>query len=187
MRAERYAGGGRLPTTHWSLVARAGLHDDDAKREALGELLVRYMPALQAHLVYGKQLNADEAEDMLQEFIASRVVEKGLIGRADRELGRFRTFLLTALDRFLVDQLRARSAKKRSPEGCRMVDIGDRAELLESRRQPGDAFEVAWARNVIAEALRRMQEECERSGRPDLWGRRVEVQGCGGAARGSVR
>ena len=96
MRAERYAGGGRLPTTHWSLVARAGLDDNDAKREALGELLVRYLPALQAHLVYGKQLNADEAEDVLQEFIACRVVEKDLIGRADRELGRFRTFLLTA-------------------------------------------------------------------------------------------
>ena len=170
MRAERYAGGGRLPTTHWSLVGRAGLDDAEAKREALGELLVCYMPALQAHLVYGKRFSTHEADDLLQEFIASRVIEKDLLSRADRQFGRFRTFLLTALDRFVIDRIRAETAKKRAPDGRRLVGIGDRAEFVPSERQPSDAFDVAWARNVIAAAMRSMQEECDRSNRPDLWG-----------------
>ncbi len=39
----------RFPTTAWSLVARAGKEDARQRREALGQLLVRYLPALQAH------------------------------------------------------------------------------------------------------------------------------------------
>ena len=65
--AVRRSGDGRLPTTHWSLVARAGFTDNEARRDALGELLTRYLPALRAHLIHSKRLTDDEADDVLQE------------------------------------------------------------------------------------------------------------------------
>ena len=54
----------RFPMTQWSLVAQAGQED---RREALGRLLEQYLPALRAHLVYGKRLPPDRADDLLQE------------------------------------------------------------------------------------------------------------------------
>ncbi len=58
----------RFPTTAWSLVARAGREDSQQRREALGQLLVRYLPALQAHLVYRRRFTPDEADDLIQEL-----------------------------------------------------------------------------------------------------------------------
>jgi hypothetical protein len=47
--------------------------------------------------------------------------------------------------------------------------LGDRAEQL-ADDSSCDAFDLAWARQVIAETTRRMQAECEASGRKDVWG-----------------
>jgi len=159
----------RFPTTAWSLVERAG-HEGQCQREALGQLLARYLPALVAHLVFRRGFHPEVADDMVQEFITGKIVEKDLIARADQELGKFRTFLLTALDRFLVDSIRARQAKKRMPDGGRLVSIGDRADRLQGEAGPSEAFDVAWARGVLEEALGRMQQQCESSGRPEVWG-----------------
>jgi len=162
-------GGGRLPTTHWSLVARAGQDVAEARRQALGELLVRYLPALRAHLVYGKRLSPEDADDLLQDFIAAKILEKELIGRADAHLGKFRTFLLTALDRFLIDHLREITARKRSPGPGGLKALWDLADQLPADPH-GDAFELAWARNVIDQTVHLMRAECESSGRRDVWG-----------------
>ena len=48
-------GCGRFPTTHWSLVGRAGQDATENKRQALGELLNRYLPALRAQSAYHRQ------------------------------------------------------------------------------------------------------------------------------------
>jgi DNA-directed RNA polymerase specialized sigma24 family protein len=162
--------GGRegFPSTHWPLVAQAGLQDAEARREALGQLLVRYLPALQAHLVHRRRLSPDRAEDLVQEFVANKILEKDLIARADRRLGKFRTLLLTALDRFVKNKLRDEHAKKRAPGGA-ILAFDERSEGVPQRRQP-EAFDVAWARGLIAEALRRMQADCEELGRHDVWG-----------------
>lgn len=159
---------GRFPTTHWSLVAQVGLPDADARRDALERLLVRYLPALRAHLLWGKRLPSEEADDLLQDFVAGKIIERGLIGRADAALGKFRTFLLAALDRYAIDRFRQQSAKKRSPDGA-PLEIGERGDLLPAPPS-SDAFDVAWARSVLAEALKRMREECEATGRADVWG-----------------
>jgi DNA-directed RNA polymerase specialized sigma24 family protein len=161
--------GGRFPTTHWSLVARAGHDATEAKRQALGDLLVRYLPALRAHLVHGKRLSPEDADDLLQEFVAAKILDKELIGRADAQLGKFRTFLLTALDRFLIDRFRQQAARKRSPADGGLRALGDMADQLQAN-QRCDAFDLAWARNVIAETVRLMRTECETSNRTDLWG-----------------
>src|SRR4051794_36682601 len=96
----------RFPTTRWSLVARAGESGDAAeaaRREALGVILGRYLPALRAHLL-ARRVPAGWVDDLLQGFIADKVIEYNLLGYADRGRGKFRTFLLTALDRFAANR-----------------------------------------------------------------------------------
>lgn len=158
----------RFPTTAWSLVARAG-NEGETRREALGQLLSRYLPALRAHLVYRRGFQSAVADDMVQEFVAGKIVEKDLIARADQDLGKFRTFLLTALDRFVSNQLRDQRAKKRSPQQS-LVSIGDRQDAVYDEGGPSDVFDVAWARGVIQQALERVRQECAASGREELWG-----------------
>lgn len=160
----------RFPTTAWSLVARAGVAESGANREALGQLLTRYLPAMRAHLVRRKGFRPDVADDLVQEFVAGKIVERGLIARADQKLGKFRTFLLTALDRFVANQIRDQRAKKRSPGEGMLGPMGDYTEAVSPEEGPSEAFDVEWARGVIGEALRQVRAQCEASGRADLWG-----------------
>ena len=160
---------GRFGQTDWSLVGRAGRGGPEGRRQALELLLPRYLPALRAHLMHRRRLSPDAADDLLQEFVASKILEKDLIAHARRNAGKFRTFMLTALDRFALNRLRDEHAKKRSPEHGRVVAMGEHVEQLACEEQPAEAFHAAWAHRVISEALGRMQVQCERSGRADLW------------------
>jgi DNA-directed RNA polymerase specialized sigma24 family protein len=160
----------RFPSTHWSLVAEAGQDDALGKRDAIGRLLVRYMPALRAHLIFGKRLDQDKADDLLQEFIANKILERDLLVQADRQLGKFRTFLLTTLNRFVLNQIRGERARKRTPDAGAYTAGDDWARQLPCRQDPTDVFDIAWARGVIDQAVGQMQAECEKSGRKDIWG-----------------
>ena len=160
----------RASVTDWSLVGRAGRGDAELRRAALEQLLKVYLPALSAHLVHRRGLAPDRADDLLQEFVVNKIVEKDLIGRADRDLGKFRTFLLTALDRFIRNKIRDEKAKKRAPDAGALVEFDDRANWSPTSPGPSAIFDVTWAREVISEAMRRMRSDCETSGRTDLWG-----------------
>jgi RNA polymerase sigma-70 factor (ECF subfamily) len=125
------------------------------------------MPALRAHLIQAKGLTADRADDLVQDFVTAKILERDLIARADQARGKFRTFLLTALDRFLLNRLRDLGAKKRAA-GAAAEPLGERDAKLAAG--PSDAFDVAWARSVLSETLQRMRDHCETSGRMDVWG-----------------
>ena len=172
MREPTYAGPRRFETTHWSLVARAGQGapgDEAAQRRALAELVKRYLTALRVHLIAAKRMDPDRADDLLQAFLAEKVVEQGLVAKARRDRGKFRTFLLTALDRFAVDRVRHERAKKRSAEG--VVPVDEELDAADgSQPAPDEGFDIAWAKALLDEALRRMRQECEASGRRDVWG-----------------
>ncbi len=159
-----------FPSTHWSLVAQAAGNPGWVGGEGLDRLLVRYLPPLRAHLVYRKGIAPDRADDLIQEFVACKVLEKGLIGQADRQLGKFRTFLLTALDRFVANRFRDERAMKRAPRDGRLVAIDENAMAMQGHHDPSDAYDVAWARETIGVALDRMRAECETTGRADVWG-----------------
>lgn len=158
-----------FPTTHWSLVVRAGDEDSQGPRQALAELVVAYLPALQTHLVYRKGLAAEQADDVLQEFVAQKVLEKNLIAHADRALGKFRTFLLTALDRFLYNWLRHQQLGRRVGGRQRVTMDEVDQECLGREETPSEAFDVSWASQIIQGALAQMRTECEASGRRELW------------------
>ena len=159
-----------FPTTRWSSVARAGSDEAEATRAALDRLLGRYLPALKAHLVYQRRMTPDRADDLLQGFVSEKILQKNLIARADRDRGKFRTFMLYALDNYVVSAMRRASAKKRSPAEGATVGLDEHLDHVAADEGPSDVFDVAWARQVLAEVLSRMESECADSGRSDIWG-----------------
>ena len=159
---------GRFPTTHWSQVALAADLDPRVKREALGCLLREYLPAFEAHLRHVLRQPADRADDLLQGFVCDQVVAADLLADADRGRGRFRTFLLTALDRYVARVWRTETAGKRAPAGG-IASVDDCSNLKSAALPASDAFDLAWARQVVTRALEQMRVECQQSGREQLW------------------
>lgn len=159
---------GSFPSTHWSLVARAGADETPAQRQALVEILKRYMPALRLHLIARRRLDEHRADDVLQGFLAGKLIEQGIIERARREKGKFRTFLLTALDRYYVSEFRKENARKRGAQAT--VSIGEDTDVAQTSDPGSEQFDVAWARQLLDQAIERMKVECQASGRGDVWG-----------------
>lgn len=161
----------RFPTTHWTQIFAAAEAESERGQAALQALLVRYQAALEAHLLLKYRIPEDQARDCLQSFIAERILKKSLLQKADAARGRFRTFLLTALDRFYLNAFRDAHAGKRRPSGG-LISL----EEMSGQHHPGsigeenpEPFEVAWALRIMEEALVQMKEQCRSSGRADLW------------------
>lgn len=154
---------GRFPNTRWTLVRSAG---EGLNAHALAELLRLYAPALRAHLRFTIR-DDHRVEDLVQGFLTDKVIEQRLIGYADPARGRFRTFLLTALDRYVIDQIRRTSAQKRSPrDGFHNLD--EHSDSLHASTDQS-VFDRAWATQVVEEVLSAMRQHCEMSDRRDLW------------------
>ena len=160
-----------FPSTHWSLVQRAGEEDSRGAREALSELLPQYLSALRAHLASKYTVGASQIDDLLQGFISDKILERDLLTHADQERGKFRSLLLKSLERYVVSQWRHQTAKKRAAENIVSLDSGSGGEYLASTGQTApSAYDVAWAQEVLGETLDRMKRECEATGRTDVWG-----------------
>ena len=165
-----YAGEhGAFPLTNWSLVGHAATTHEGRKTRALEELVSLYRPALKTHLIARKQIDPNQAEDLLQGFLVSKFVSGQFLPGADQRKGKFRTYVLTALENYMKSAFRQEGAKKRRPEGG-FVSIDDLQVTPADDQQISDAFDSAWARKVIEEVLARMKQECLASGREAYWG-----------------
>ena len=160
-----------FPSTHWSMVAATQQPDEGAAAEALGRLLMRYHGPLTTYITRKFILAEHDAADLFQGFVARVVLDKQLIHKAQRTEGRrFRSYLLTALHRYVVSEHRRFQAATRNPPGgCQSLDeVGpdlDRAMAPDS----STAFDVAWARGVLQQAVDRMKAECGGNGRLEVW------------------
>lgn len=156
-----------FPTTHWSAIAEAVSEDPAGTRPALSGLLSRYRPPILRHL-RRSGLALQDSEDVLHDFVSRKVLQNGLLATADRRRGRFRTLLLTALDRYVIDRHRFRDARTRHPpRAMRPFD-----EHCDTPASPGvsvDPFDLEWAHSVISQALTRMREDSRVAGRDRLW------------------
>jgi DNA-directed RNA polymerase specialized sigma24 family protein len=157
-----------FPATQWSLVARAVDVSPEVKRAALTELLKRYLPAMRSYLVNVRRVDPDRADDLLQGFLTSKVLEQDLIEQASATKGKFRTYLLTSLNNYIVSEVRKETAQKRRPGD--MFSIDSEMEPAGSAPRADRAFDVEWARALLQQVQARMKAECERTDRADVWG-----------------
>src|ERR1051325_8600256 len=97
-------------TTHWSVVLAAGRHDTTRAKAALEKLCQTYWYPLYAY-VRRRGNSPEDAEDLTQAFFA-RLLEKNWLADIEPVGGHFRSFLLTALNRFLANEYdRSQAAK----------------------------------------------------------------------------
>jgi RNA polymerase sigma-70 factor (ECF subfamily) len=152
------------------LVFRARDLDRTLGRHALGEVLTRYRGPLLRHLEWKFQASPEQAEDWLQSFIAHKVLEYGLLQHADQALGRFRTFLLGALDRFVWDEVAKARAQKRAPaEGFAALEAAEAIPAPTTTGGVPDPGDVAWAREVVARAVEQTRRWYESAGNQQTW------------------
>lgn len=158
-----------FPATHWTLVRRAGHDATVSRRVALAELLKMYSRPMTHHVSLKLRVPLEVAEDYAQGFISAHLLDNELIAAADRNKGRFRSYLLTALDRYMLGVLRHDRAKKRRPDGT-MLNVDDAYDAADQgARAPDEQFDQQWAREVIGRAIERMKADCLTSGRGDVW------------------
>lgn len=154
----------RFATTRWSLVRLAGDGGADVDgRDALDRLCRTYRPPVLAYV--RAHYRGEDAEDLTQAFFA-HLLEQQLPGRADRDRGRFRAFLLTSLKNFVAGSL-ARERAQRRGGGTLRVEVDE--HLRDQGHGPEQAFEAEWARTVLREALDALESEADESGRIDLF------------------
>ena len=165
------------------MVARAGHVRSSVRRRTLEALLKQYLPALQSYLMARRRVGRHEADDLLQGFLASKVLEQQILRRADRTRGKFRTFLMTALERYAISEWRKESAASRTPSGGPASPLGELAEDQLPAPEAADLFDVEWAKQAVEVAVGRMRRECRSGGRQDLWGV-FEARVLGPALRG---
>jgi RNA polymerase sigma-70 factor (ECF subfamily) len=161
----------QFPLTRWTFVKFAAQPDHPAQARALADILTEYLPALRAFLMAQFRIDEQQAADLLQTFVLEKVIKGEVLAKAERQRGKFRTFLLNTLSNFIVSEARRSSAQKRSPrEGS--VSLDELAsEGVEFAVDPRSAsFDMIFARQVIQKAVQRMQRQCEESGRADIWG-----------------
>jgi len=159
---------GYFHTTRWSLVRAAATPEPSTP--ALEGLCRAYRAPVLAYVRHlGNSL--EEAEDLTQAFFL-HLLESHLHARAQPEFGRFRTFLLTALRRFLANHHEARITAKRGG-GAKTLDIDTLAPESSpvEADSPERAFQRDWAMSVIRQAMRSLARESERAGKGELFAR----------------
>jgi RNA polymerase sigma-70 factor (ECF subfamily) len=157
-----------FPATHWSVVLAARGGDEADSRRALETLCRAYWYPLYAWL-RRQGHSPHDAQDLTQGFFA-RLLEKHYLDAADREKGRFRSFLLMALKRFLAKEWERDRAKKR---GGGQAAISFDTELAERRYQgegaeylaPDRIYERRWALTLLEQTLAALRQEYQTLGR----------------------
>jgi len=152
----------RFTTTHWSVVLLAGQTDSPQATEALERLCRTYWYPLYAY-VRRQGYSPEDAQDLTQEFFA-RLLEKNYFAKADRDRGKFRTFLLGSLKNFLVNEWKRAGRLKRGG-GVEFLFID--ANVAEDRyatesaneSNPDAAYEQLWAVTLIEQVLTRLRQE----------------------------
>lgn len=160
----------RFATTHWSVVVSAGDSRSPLASRSLAILCENYWFPLYA-FVRRAGHSAEDAQDLTQEFFL-RLLDKHFLAAVDRQKGRFRTFLLTAVKRFLANEYDRTQAKKRGG-GQTIVPLED----LEARysQEPADTltperiFEQQWALALLDQVLARLQTEMTAGGKGALF------------------
>jgi RNA polymerase sigma-70 factor (ECF subfamily) len=154
-------------TTHWSVVLAAGEGESEPSRRALETLCAGYWFPIYVY-VRRKGHGPDEAEDLTQEFFA-QLIAKEHLRLADRDKGRFRTFLLAMLDYFLAREWKRTHRQKRGGE-FQFVSLDQRDAENRYRFEPADHetpqrhFDRQWAFTVLKQAIAALEAECHADG-----------------------
>ena len=165
---------GQFATTRWSVVVEAGRRSSPKATEALATLCAIYWFPLYAY-VRRQGYSADDAQDLTQGFFV-HLLEKQTFKVADRERGRFRSFLLASMKNFLANEWRRDTAQKRGGEQSVIsldFDDGEKRYRLEPSHDetPDRIFDRQWALTLLEQPLTKLRAEFDATGKTELFDR----------------
>jgi DNA-directed RNA polymerase specialized sigma24 family protein len=164
---------GLFPATAWTLIRHAQQLPQAQYEASRNEFLARYWKPVFCFL-RARGYPPAEAEDLSQGFFV-RFLEKDALRKADREKGRFRTFLLTILDRFLSDlqDPRRQSRQRRFERGWVSIStLGtpeDRSFEPSEDETPDAVFMKQWAAALMRSVQEQLRRRCEDASRPEWY------------------
>lgn len=158
-------------TTHWSEIFNARATDDIRQKVVMEALLKKYWKPVYCCIRH-RGYDNEQAKDLTQGFFHEVLLNSNLIQQADPTKGRFRTFLLTALNHHLVSMSRKEKAKKRMPKGQMLLlgsdDLPDLPETCSSMNSD-QAFNYVWATQILDQVLTQVEQECNNTSKKKHW------------------
>ncbi len=163
---------GCFATTHWSVILAAGQRESPKAAEALEKLCRAYWYPLYAY-VRRRGYHAQDAQDLTQGFFVS-LLAGSFLSRADRERGRFRTFLLSSFDNYLHNEHDRAAALKRGG-GREIISLEAHSAVGRYEKEPAGGlspeqiYEKRWAATILERVLSRLREESLHANHEDLF------------------
>src|SRR5688572_411492 len=108
---QRCAGNSYFATTQWGLILSARTANPDQGSDAMENLCRIYWYPVYSYILW-RGYSFHDAQDLTQEFFA-QYLAKDFLRNVDQARGKFRTFLLTVLNHFLINQSERAKAQKR--------------------------------------------------------------------------
>lgn len=171
-KATRAASPGWFATTRWSLVLNAGKPDSDVSSQAMASLCESYWLPLYTY-IRRRGHSPHDAQDLTQEFFAFALA-RDHFAKADPNRGRFRSFLLGTLKKFLSDQRDKANAQKRGGGTAPLsldFDLGEErlAVAGAASENPEKEFERAWTLALLERTMRQLRDESAIAGKLELF------------------
>jgi RNA polymerase sigma factor (sigma-70 family) len=168
------SGSGQFTTTHWSVVVAARDAPSTQSAQALEQLCRIYWYPLYA-FIRRRGIDAHDAQDLTQEFFY-RLLDRNYLSAVDYRKGKFRSFLLAALEHFLANEWRRAKTQKRGGHVAFVSINDDTAEnrfiqTPSSDAAPEKAYEQAWAMSLLEQSLNRLRAEATDAGKADTFER----------------
>ena len=170
---ERANGAANFNTTHWTMVLACGDEGDAVRaQEALSSLFQTYWYPLYTY-VRRRGYSEHDAEDLVQAFCL-HLQEKHAVAKADRQRGKFRTFLLSSLQNFLGHEYERSRAQKRGG-GRELVRLDAEEADARYRLEPTDSvtpetiFEKRWAQALLEQTVSGLRADFIRRGKERLF------------------
>ena len=163
----------RFASTHWSVVLAAARTASPEAAAAMEELCHAYWYPLYAFLRRSGHA-PHAAQDLTQEFFASRVITRRIFQGLEPTEGRFRTWLLTSLQNLVRNEWQKGQAAKRGgahPHGSLDLESAEGRYTIEpaDHLTPERLYDRSCATVLLNLAMDRLEKRYRRLGNNDLF------------------
>ncbi len=154
-------------TTHWSVVLAAGESQQPETAVARESLCRTYWYPLYAYVRH-RGHSPEDSQDLTQEFFC-RLLQGNYLARVDPQKGKFRSFLLAAMNHFLANEWhRSQTLKRGGNLTFLPLDGVEAEERYRGERfgscSPEEIYERAWAMALLERVIGRLSQETAATG-----------------------
>jgi DNA-directed RNA polymerase specialized sigma24 family protein len=157
-----------FPNTNWTVLAQATLQGDEDARRAMDEFCQLYWKPVYL-AICATARSGEDAKDQTQSFFRY-VMANSTLRRAQRERGKFRTFLLTILWRFLRDERDKLMAEKRGGDAIvSSLDEATEGELPPEAAPLTEALDREWGNALFERVIETIRREVVAARSEEAW------------------